>query len=169
MSTGRLLDFDRQPIRQPKASEVIADELRRVVVCDGKPGDYLMAERLLIERFGVSRPTLREALRILEGKLAAIEQDHEMELEAHQGGREEADAKAEARALTAILDFLQACKIAPGESLLRLFRRYLRASKDRTPIREHRAAPRSRAPRTASRSTPVTTITSCSISSRRSR
>lgn len=64
----RLLDFDRQPVRQPKASEVIADELRRVVVCDGKPGDYLMAERLLIERFGVSRPTLREALRILESE-----------------------------------------------------------------------------------------------------
>jgi DNA-binding FadR family transcriptional regulator len=64
----RLLDFERQPVRQPKASEVIADELRRVVVCDGKPGDYLMAERLLIERFGVSRPTLREALRILESE-----------------------------------------------------------------------------------------------------
>lgn len=64
----RLLDFDRQPVRQPKAAEVIANELRRVVVCDGKPGDYLMAERLLIERFGVSRPTLREALRILESE-----------------------------------------------------------------------------------------------------
>jgi DNA-binding FadR family transcriptional regulator len=68
LSTGRLLDLDRQPVKQPKASEVIADELRRVVVCDGKPGDYLMAERLLIERFGVSRPTLREALRILESE-----------------------------------------------------------------------------------------------------
>ena len=67
-SAPRLLDLDRQPVRQPKASEVIADELRRVVVCDGKPGDYLMAERLLIERFGVSRPTLREALRILESE-----------------------------------------------------------------------------------------------------
>lgn len=67
-SAPRLLDFDRQPVRQPKASEVIANELRRVVVCDGKPGDYLMAERLLIERFGVSRPTLREALRILESE-----------------------------------------------------------------------------------------------------
>jgi DNA-binding FadR family transcriptional regulator len=64
----RLLDFDRQPVKQPKASEVIADELRRVVVCEGKPGDFLMAERLLIERFGVSRPTLREALRILESE-----------------------------------------------------------------------------------------------------
>lgn len=67
-SAPRLLDFDRQPVRQPKASEVIANELRRVVVCEGKPGDYLMAERLLIERFGVSRPTLREALRILESE-----------------------------------------------------------------------------------------------------
>ena len=64
----RLLDLDRQPVRQPKAAELIANELRRLVVCEGKPGDYLMAERLLIERFGVSRPTLREALRILESE-----------------------------------------------------------------------------------------------------
>jgi GntR family transcriptional repressor for pyruvate dehydrogenase complex len=67
-SSPRLLDFDRQPVRQQKAAEVIANELRRVVVCEGKPGDYLMAERMLIERFGVSRPTLREALRILESE-----------------------------------------------------------------------------------------------------
>lgn len=67
-ASPRLLDFDRQPVRQPKAAEVIANELRRVVVCEGKPGDYLMAERMLIERFGVSRPTLREALRILESE-----------------------------------------------------------------------------------------------------
>lgn len=64
----RLLDLDRQPVRQPKAAELIANELRRLVVCEGKPGDYLMAERLLIEQFGVSRPTLREALRILESE-----------------------------------------------------------------------------------------------------
>jgi len=85
-----------------------------------------------------------EALRILAGKLAEIEQDHGMELESG-ALREEADAHAEARALAAVLDFLQACKVAPGESLLRLFRRYLRASKDRAPIRDHRAVPRSRA------------------------
>jgi hypothetical protein len=85
-----------------------------------------------------------EALQILKGKLAEIEQDHEMELESG-GLREEADAHAEARALTAVLDFLQTCKIAPGESLLRLYRRYLRASKDRRPTRGHGAVPRSRA------------------------
>lgn len=47
-------------------AEVIADELRRSIVHDGHPGDYLMAERSLIERYAVSRPTVREALRILE-------------------------------------------------------------------------------------------------------
>jgi hypothetical protein len=85
-----------------------------------------------------------EALQILKGKLAEIEQDHGMALE---GGalREEADERAEARALTAVLDFLQACKVEPGKSLLRLFRRYLRAGKERRSIREHRAVPRSRA------------------------
>lgn len=53
---------------QRKAAELIADELRELIVCGGKAGDYLLAERLLIERFEVSRPTLREALRVLESE-----------------------------------------------------------------------------------------------------
>lgn len=55
-------------MRHRKAAEVIADELRELIACDGKAGDYLLAERLLIERFDVSRPTLREALRVLESE-----------------------------------------------------------------------------------------------------
>jgi len=87
---------------------------------------------------------IMEALHILKGKLAEIEQDRGMELE--QGAsREEADARAEARALGAVLDFLESCKIAPGESLLRLFRRYLRPAKGQAQIRHQRALPRSRA------------------------
>jgi DNA-binding FadR family transcriptional regulator len=55
-------------MKHRKAAEVIADELRELIACDGKAGDYLLAERLLIERFDVSRPTLREALRVLESE-----------------------------------------------------------------------------------------------------
>jgi hypothetical protein len=80
-----------------------------------------------------------------QAKLAEIEQDHDLELEGEDEPREPIDAKAEARALTAIFDFLQHCKIAPTESLLRVFRRYLRGTKSHTPIAEQRRQPRSRA------------------------
>lgn len=83
-----------------------------------------------------------DALRLLEVKLAAIEQDHATDIEIDEASREEADARAEARALTAILDFLENCKIKPSASLLRLFRRYLRGAKRHTPLSGHRV-PRS--------------------------
>jgi hypothetical protein len=87
----------------------------------------------------------KDALRILQARLAAIEQEQQAELLEHEELREPIDAKAEARALTAILDFLQSCKIAPGDSLLRVFRRYLRAGKNQAPLTEHGRVPRSRA------------------------
>lgn len=86
-----------------------------------------------------------EALRLLEAKLATIEQDHEAELTQNEGLREEADARAEARALGAVFDFLENCKITPTDSLLRLFRRYLRSAKPQAGIAEGRRIPRSRA------------------------
>ena len=47
----------------------IADELRRLIVSgELSEGDSLGHEPELIERFGVSRPSLREALRILEAE-----------------------------------------------------------------------------------------------------
>src|SRR4051812_42763407 len=50
-----------------RASEMIVDQLR-LLIRDGqlKPGDRLPAERELGEQFGVSRVTVREALRGLE-------------------------------------------------------------------------------------------------------
>ncbi|HZM29514.1 MAG TPA: FCD domain-containing protein [Acidimicrobiales bacterium] len=52
---------------QREKPEQIADELRRLIVAgDLDEGEYIGHEPELIERFGVSRPSLREALRILE-------------------------------------------------------------------------------------------------------
>src|SRR5262245_65866219 len=49
--------------------EIIADEIRAMIVRgDVTAGDSLGREPDLVERFGVSRPSLREALRILEAE-----------------------------------------------------------------------------------------------------
>jgi GntR family transcriptional repressor for pyruvate dehydrogenase complex len=52
-----------QAIRAPKIADTIADHLERLIL-EGvlRPGERLLAERDLAERFGVSRPSLREAL-----------------------------------------------------------------------------------------------------------
>jgi DNA-binding FadR family transcriptional regulator len=48
---------------------MVAAQLRRQVVTGAlKEGDMLPSESVLMERFGVSRPTLREAFRILESE-----------------------------------------------------------------------------------------------------
>lgn len=55
------------PIKVLKKSELIAAELRkRIIRGQLKEGDNLPSEAELIQQFGISRPTLREALRILE-------------------------------------------------------------------------------------------------------
>ncbi len=53
-------------VRSPKTAELVAGTLRRMVV-DGqlKDGDFLPNEAELMAHFGVSRPTLREAVRVL--------------------------------------------------------------------------------------------------------
>jgi hypothetical protein len=86
-----------------------------------------------------------DARTILQAKLAEIEQEHDQEIEGSEGLRDPIDAKAEARALGAVFDFLQNCKIAPTESLLRVFRGYLRSAKAHTPIIDQRRSPRSKA------------------------
>ncbi|MFT4230526.1 MAG: FadR/GntR family transcriptional regulator [Microbacterium sp.] len=56
-----------QIVRAPKTAELIAARLRRQIVQGAlKPGETLPPELQLMEQFGVSRPTLREAFRILE-------------------------------------------------------------------------------------------------------
>jgi DNA-binding FadR family transcriptional regulator len=56
-------------IRSPKTAELVAGTLRRMVV-DGqlKDGDFLPNEAELMAHFSVSRPTLREAVRVLESE-----------------------------------------------------------------------------------------------------
>ncbi len=56
-------------VRAPKTGELIASHLRRQIVRgELHPGETLPAESQLMEQFGVSRPTLREAFRILEAE-----------------------------------------------------------------------------------------------------
>jgi GntR family transcriptional repressor for pyruvate dehydrogenase complex len=54
-------------LRVPKASDVLAAEIRKLIVVDGlADGTPLPSEKDLIEQWGLSRGTVREGLRLLE-------------------------------------------------------------------------------------------------------
>lgn len=56
-------------MRVPKTAELVADHLRRQIVRgELREGEALPSEVALTERYGVSRPTLREAFRVLEAE-----------------------------------------------------------------------------------------------------
>lgn len=60
-------------VRVPKAGELVAAHLRRQIVTgELKPGDPLPGESALMEQYGISRPTLREAFRILESEAIIV-------------------------------------------------------------------------------------------------
>jgi DNA-binding FadR family transcriptional regulator len=60
---------EMSPLHLPKAAELIAARIRREIVRgELAPGDALPPEAALMEQFGISRPTLREALRVLESE-----------------------------------------------------------------------------------------------------
>jgi GntR family transcriptional repressor for pyruvate dehydrogenase complex len=67
VASPRAADDIFSRVNPGRASEMIVDQIR-LLIRDGqlKPGDRLPAERELGERFGVSRVTVREALRGLE-------------------------------------------------------------------------------------------------------
>ncbi len=58
-----------EPVRPAAAHELVVDQLRRAIHL-GRfvPGDKLPPERQLAQQLGVSRTTVREAVRVLEGE-----------------------------------------------------------------------------------------------------
>lgn len=57
----------RRQLRQPRLAELVADELRNRITSGAlRDGDVLPKLEELLEEFQVSKPSLREALRILE-------------------------------------------------------------------------------------------------------
>ena len=61
------LNLARSELRVPKASDVLADALRRQILSGELPEGYaLPVERMLAAESGLSRTAVREALRILE-------------------------------------------------------------------------------------------------------
>lgn len=59
----------RRPLHMPKMAELIGDSLRQQIVRgELKEGDALPSEAALMAEYGVSRPTLREAFRVLESE-----------------------------------------------------------------------------------------------------
>jgi len=56
-------------VRAPKLPHIIAQLLRsKIASGELRPGDSLPSESELLKEFGISRPTLREALRVLESE-----------------------------------------------------------------------------------------------------
>jgi DNA-binding FadR family transcriptional regulator len=59
----------RTVIRIPKTAEILAAQIRKMIIRgEVKEGDFLPPEGQLVAHFGTSRPTVREAFRILENE-----------------------------------------------------------------------------------------------------
>ena len=60
---------ERVNVRVPKTAELVAARIRRQIVTgELREGDALPSESALMEMFSISRPTMREAYRILESE-----------------------------------------------------------------------------------------------------
>jgi len=67
--TRNELLFPERVIRIPKTADIVASYIRNLIIRgELKEGDFLQPEAQLMERFSTSRPTLREAFRILENE-----------------------------------------------------------------------------------------------------
>ncbi|EJM24388.1 transcriptional regulator [Pseudomonas sp. GM21] len=68
-SSGKVSGERRQVLHIPKAPQIVAGRIKKQIVRgELKEGDLLQAEGKLMEEYGVSRPTIREAFRILEAE-----------------------------------------------------------------------------------------------------
>jgi len=66
---GMLEGDDVEDVRVPKAAELVAGRVRKAIVTgELKDGDSLPNETQMMARFKISRPTAREAIRILESE-----------------------------------------------------------------------------------------------------
>ncbi len=64
---GKLLELPISKLSIPKASDILVEKLRNFILSDEvKEGDKLPPERVLVQKLGAGRSTIREALRILE-------------------------------------------------------------------------------------------------------
>ncbi len=60
-------NLDLEPVKTVRASEAIYEQIKSRILSGAlRPGDRLPSERQLMEMLGRSRPTIREALRMLE-------------------------------------------------------------------------------------------------------
>jgi DNA-binding FadR family transcriptional regulator len=61
--------FRTADLRIPKTAELIAEHIRKMIIRgELKDGDFLESQGQLIDSYAVSRPTIREAFRILEAE-----------------------------------------------------------------------------------------------------
>jgi len=61
-------DYRQPPERKSRHARIVHDLGTRIVAGDIQPGERLPAEAVLLERYQVSRPVLREATRVLAAK-----------------------------------------------------------------------------------------------------
>ncbi|MGV0577851.1 FCD domain-containing protein [Mycolicibacterium elephantis] len=60
---------DSEAITHPTAGQLVADNIRRkIILGEFRDGDFLPNEAQLLAQYGVSRPVLREAIRILQSE-----------------------------------------------------------------------------------------------------
>src|SRR5262245_45697447 len=113
MAVPRVVTGGRLDVRVPKTAELVAAHIRRQIVRgDLRQDDALPPENTHMAEFGISRPTLREAFRVLESEgLITVRRG------ARGGARvhvPEADAAARYAAMvlqfrgTTVADFMQA-------------------------------------------------------------
>ncbi len=68
-ANGESRSRGHERVRVPKTAELVATQIRRQIIRgELQEGDALLPESELMREFGVSRPTLREAFRILESE-----------------------------------------------------------------------------------------------------